>query len=66
MYLVGEDDKTLQGTIPKWLFMILEREPRKEPIAIGQEQTVYTQVTTYCHQSVFLTKMRIWKPQFII
>jgi hypothetical protein len=60
--LVGEDDKTLQRTVPVWLLLILKGIPREEAVAIGQQQAVHTQVATYCHQSVILTKVRVRKP----
>ena len=64
--LMGEDDKTLQGTVPEGLILMLKGVPGEEAIAIGQQQAVYTQVTTYCHQSIILTQVRVRKPQILI
>jgi hypothetical protein len=66
VYLAGEDNKSLQGTVPEGLILMLKGVPREEAIAIGQQQAVYTQVTTYCHQSIILTQVRVWKPQILI
>jgi hypothetical protein len=62
VYLVGEDDKTLQRAIPHRLMTVMEREPGEEAVAISQQQTIDTQVATHCYQSVVLTKMRIREP----
>lgn len=66
MDLAGEDDEALQGTKPQGLLLILKREPGEEPVGVGQQQTVDTQVTAYGHQSVVLAQMGIGKPQVFI
>ena len=66
MYLAGKDDKTLQRTIPHWLFLMFEREPGEEPVGISQQQTVDTQVAANGHQPVVLALIRIREPKVII
>lgn len=66
MYLLGENDKTLQGTIPKRLMLIAKREPREEAIGISQQQTVDGKVAANSYQTVFFTQMRIREPEFIV
>jgi hypothetical protein len=62
MYLLGEDDKTVHGTIPVGLLAQLICKPRENAVAIGQEQTVDGEVTTYGKESVGFTIFGVRKP----
>lgn len=64
--LLREDDKTLQGTVPKGLLAIAEGEPGEETVGIGQQQAVDGEVATYSHETIFFTKMGVRKPEFIV
>jgi hypothetical protein len=66
MYLLGEDDKTLQGTIPKRLALIAERKPREKAIGISQQQTVDGKVAANSYQTVFFAQMRVREPESIV
>ena len=47
VYLVGKDYKALHGAIPVYLVIPPEGIPRKNAVAVGQQQTVDTQVATH-------------------
>ena len=66
MNLIRKDDEALQRTIPQRLFLSSEREPREVSVRVGQQQTVNGEVATHSHQSVFLSLVRVRKPQVII
>ena len=66
MDLVGEDDETLQGTIPQGFLAMTEREPGEKAIGIGQQQTIDGEVASHSHQSVVFAQLGIRKPKFIV
>ena len=64
--LAGKDDEALQRAVPQGLFLMTEGEPGEISVRISQQQTVNGQVATHSHQSVFLSLVRIRKPQILV
>ena len=62
----GKDDKPVERTIPVGLTLHVESIPGKEAVAVGQQQTLYRQVTANGYQPVVLTPLGIGKPQLVI
>ena len=66
MYLVWEDDETLVRTVPHGFFVVAKREPRKNAVLIGQQQSVYTQIAANSKTAVFICQTWVWKPQIVV
>ena len=49
VYLVGEDDKTVEGTVPEGLWLLLIGVPREIAIEVAQYEAVDTEVATHCY-----------------
>ena len=65
VYLVGEDDKALQGAVPRRLRPVAEGEPGEDAIAVGEQQALLAQVAAHCQQSVFLAQPGVRENDFI-
>ena len=59
VYLVGEDDETVEGTIPEGLWLLLIGVPREIAIEVAQYEAVDTEVATYCYQTAGFTQMGV-------
>ena len=66
VYFVWKDNKTLMRTIPHDFIGVAKAVPRKYSIAVGHQQTVYTQVTTDGQQSVIVGQTRVGEPNIIV
>lgn len=65
MYLLREDDESVERAEPQYLIVFLETVPWKDAVAVSQQQAVDAQIAAYGYQSVLIAFMRVGKGQDI-
>jgi hypothetical protein len=63
--LVWKNDEPLHRTVPRRL-VVTESVPGEYAVLVGQQQTIYTQVTAHGYATVVVAKVWVGKPQLII